>query len=76
MWTAPNGQELPQVAAVTCEPSDDVRDVHHRMGVLLALKDVETWLTGSEEAAAALMVPFPNGSLIVSKADTVDWSAP
>jgi len=76
VWKAPNGMELPQVAAVTCEPSEDVREVHHRMGVLLALDDVETWLSGSEDEAKALMVPFPNGSLIVSEADTVDWSAP
>lgn len=76
VWTAPNGIELPQVAAVTCEPSADVVDIHHRMGVLLHREDLQAWLTGSEEEAKALMRPFPNGNLIVSSADKVDWTAP
>lgn len=76
VWRAPNGMELPQVAAVTCEPSADVKDIHHRMGVLLEASHVEIWLSGSEEAAKALMVPFPDGKLSISSAVGVDWSAP
>ncbi len=76
VWKAPNGIELPQVAAVTCEPSADVQDIHHRMGVLLHFAELDTWLKGSEEAAKPLMVPFPNGSLAVEAADKVDWNAP
>ena len=76
VWTAPNGMELPQVAAVTREPSADVRGIHHRMGVLLHSTDLETWLTGPEDAAKALLRPFPNGKLSVSAADHVDWTAP
>ncbi|MEM8804412.1 MAG: SOS response-associated peptidase [Pseudomonadota bacterium] len=75
VWEAPGGLSVPQVAAVTCAPSADVRDIHHRMGVLLARDDVETWLSGDVEAARLLMVPYPDGSLRVEKADDVDWSA-
>ncbi|MEO0944565.1 MAG: SOS response-associated peptidase [Pseudomonadota bacterium] len=76
VWDGPGGLSVPQVAAVTCAPSADVRDIHHRMGVLLARDDVETWLSGDVEAARLLMVPYPDGSLRIEKADDVDWSAP
>ena len=75
-WTAPGGRVLDQVATVTCEPNGDVRDIHHRMGVILEPEQFETWLTGPEEAAAALMVPLADGSLVVESAEDVDWSAP
>jgi len=75
-WTAPGGMVIDQVATVTCEPSADVRDIHHRMGVLLDAKDIATWLSGDEAAAAALMVPYPDGRLRVEEAVDVDWDAP
>ena len=75
-WTAPGGRVVDQVATVTCEPNGDVRDIHHRMGVILWPEQFEVWLTGSEEAAEALMVPLPDGSLTVEKAEDVDWDAP
>lgn len=75
VWAAPGGREVAQVAMVTCAPSADVRDIHHRMGVLLEPGEVEIWLTGSEDEARALMRPFPDGRLHVEPADDVDWSA-
>lgn len=74
-WKAPGGTLVPQVATVTCEPSADVRDIHHRMGVLLHSEDIETWLSGEEAAARALTVPYPDGLLQVEPADDVDWTA-
>ena len=76
VWQAPGGRIVPQVACVTCEPSGDVKDIHHRMGVLLTTKHVGQWLDGEEAEAKALMVPFPDGSLSVEPADDVDWAAP
>lgn len=73
VWEAPGGRSVPQVASVTCEPSGDVRDIHDRMGVLLGHDELDTWLTGDESAAKALCRPFPDGSLIVERADGVDW---
>lgn len=72
VWKAPGGTEVAQVATVTCEPSADVRDIHHRMGVLLTSDQLGLWLSGSQEAAAALMQPFPDGMLLVEAADDVD----
>ena len=76
-WAAPGGSvTVDQVATVTCEPNADVRDIHHRMGVLLEAEAVEVWLQGTAEEAQALCRPAPDGSLVVSRADDVDWSGP
>lgn len=76
VWVAPGGMEVPQVAAVTCAPSADVVDIHHRMGVLLDVEDIGTWLNGSEVEARDLMVPWPDGRLEVREAEGVDWDGP
>ncbi|MGX9355267.1 SOS response-associated peptidase [Roseobacteraceae bacterium S113] len=73
VWHAPGGTELAQVATVTCAPNADVRDIHHRMGVILPEADLESWLTGSQEDARALMLPAPDGSLAVRPEPDVDW---
>lgn len=57
VWRAPGGIEVAQVATVTCPPSADVRDIHHRMGVIVAPRDFAIWLDGSETDAARLMRP-------------------
>ncbi|XDA98657.1 SOS response-associated peptidase [Sulfitobacter sp. LCG007] len=76
IWIAPDGQKLAQVAPVTCEPSADVRDIHHRMGVLLRPQDIPLWLEGAPEDVKPLMRPWPDGSLEVLPARDVDWAAP
>ena len=75
-WVAPGGQEVLQAAAVTCEPNSDVRDIHHRMGVLLDPKDIPLWLTSDKNRASALLRPWPDGQLMISEATDVDWTAP
>ena len=72
VWSAPGGQVVEQLASVTCEPSADVHDIHHRMAVILRRDDVPVWLAGSE--AARLMLPGSAGSLAVERADDVDWA--
>ncbi|NND17376.1 MAG: SOS response-associated peptidase [Silicimonas sp.] len=74
VWEAPGGRTIHQVAVVTCEPSADVRDIHHRMGVILTPDQFETWLTGDQASAKALMKPYPDGLLQVEAADDVDFS--
>lgn len=76
VWTAPGGQQVRQLAAVTCAPSADVRDIHHRMAVILAPDDIATWITAPQDDAARLMVPWPDGRLDVQPADDVNWQAP
>ncbi len=76
VWTAPGGLEVPQVAAVTCEPNADVAPIHHRMGVLLAREQVDIWMGDDLEAAKALMAPWPVGRLTIEEAAGVDWDGP
>lgn len=76
VWTAPGGLEVPQVATVTCEPNTEVARIHDRMGVLLAPGEVKTWLAGSEEDARRLIRPLDPGSLDITPATDVDWTAP
>ncbi len=71
VWSAPGGLQLHQLATVTCEPNADVRDIHHRMAVILRLEDIPMWLAGGAEAAE-LMQPWPDGQLTVGQADDVD----
>ena len=73
VWHGPGGVQVPQVATITCAPSADVRDIHHRMGVILTESQCAQWFEGDEEDAKALMKPFPDGMLRVEKADDVDW---
>ncbi len=75
VWNGPGGVQVPQVATITCAPSADVRDIHHRMGVILTETQCAQWFTGDERDAKALMQPFPDGRLKVERADDVDWDA-
>ena len=76
VWTAPGGLQVPQVAAVTCEPNGDVAPIHHRMGVLLELEDLHTWMGDDLDAAKALMQPWPDGRLHIEEAVGVNWDGP
>lgn len=70
VWSAPGGLEVPQVSTITCAPNGDVRDIHHRMGALLSPEQIEPWLSGADVP----LEPFPDGALIVERADDVDWN--
>jgi putative SOS response-associated peptidase YedK len=74
VWTAPDGRTLPQVAPVTCAPNADVARIHDRMGVLLDLDGIGRWLSSEPAEAAELAVPWPEGRLVIGKADDVDWT--
>ncbi|WP_300060896.1 SOS response-associated peptidase [uncultured Roseobacter sp.] len=75
-WQGPGGIEVDQVATLTCAPSGDVVDIHHRMGVILDPETIPLWLTGAEEAVIPLLKPWPDGRLKVEQAGDVDWDAP
>lgn len=76
VWTAPGGTRLRQLATVTCEPSGDVRDIHHRMAVILEPEMVGTWLTAQPDEVARLAKPWPDGRLSVAPAVDVDLAQP
>ena len=65
---------MAQVTTVTCEPSADVKPVHHRMGVLLDPDAFDIWLNGDEAALGRVMKPYPVGSIAVEPVGDFDWS--
>lgn len=72
VWTAPGGQRVPQVATITCEPNAEVRDIHHRMAVILTAEQIPVWLGDDLEAAAALLQPLPDDTVVIEPAAGVD----
>jgi putative SOS response-associated peptidase YedK len=50
-------------AVVTTEPNDVVEPLHHRMAVVLAPEEEETWLDGDPEAARALLDTHPGDEM-------------
>lgn len=73
VWQAPGGQALHQIATVTCAPSADVEQVHHRMAVILAPADIPVWLSAPKAQAARLFRPWPDGRLVVEHAPEMEW---
>ncbi len=76
IWNGPGGVQVYQVATITCEPSADVRDIHHRMGVIFEESQLDQWFGCDEVTAKEMMKPYPDGTLQVETADDVDWTAP
>lgn len=76
VWEAPGGQRLQQIATVTCEPSADVRDIHHRMAVIVEPARIPLWLHAPETELTELMRPWPDGRLKVEPARGVNWDGP
>ncbi len=75
IWNGPGGVTVHQVATITCDPSADVRDIHHRMGVILNENQLDQWLSADEDTVKSLMKPYPDGTLKVKEAVDVDWTA-
>ncbi|WP_435347893.1 SOS response-associated peptidase [Haloarchaeobius sp. HRN-SO-5] len=55
----PEATRLVTFAVVTTEPNDLVSDLHHRMAVLLAPDEYDTWLHGDADEAEPLLDPYP-----------------
>ncbi len=78
-WTAPTQQlglgafgadgsagesaTLESFTVLTTEPNDLISTLHHRMAVVLAPEEEETWLHGNTEEAATLLDPYPDDDL-------------
>ncbi len=60
---AREGEQLTTCAVVTLPSSSDVAHIHHRMPLVLTLRDWPVWLGEEGKGAARLMTPAPAGSL-------------
>ena len=43
-----SNQNIVNIALITCEPNDKIKNIHHRMPVILDKKDYNTWLNSSD----------------------------
>jgi len=71
-WLGADGSEIDTVAIVTTDANEALRDIHHRMPVVIDAKDFETWLSPRThpDAAAALLRPAPPGLLTCTPVST------
>ncbi|KTG30753.1 SOS response-associated peptidase [Haloferax profundi] len=56
-------EPLETFTIVTTEPNDLISELHHRMAVVLAPDEEETWLHGDADEAATLLDPYPDDGL-------------
>jgi putative SOS response-associated peptidase YedK len=61
-WMGSDGSELETAVLMTIAPNAECAVIHHRMPVIIAREDYETWLTGEVEEAARLIRPAPDDS--------------
>jgi putative SOS response-associated peptidase YedK len=57
-WQGADGSDVETCSIVTTDAIESLSEIHHRMPVILDPDAFETWLTGSDEAAADTMVPY------------------
>jgi Uncharacterized conserved protein len=48
---------------ITTEPNEMISELHHRMAVVLAPDEEETWLHGDPDAVTDLLDPHPDDEL-------------
>ena len=63
-WAHENGSAYLSCSIITCAANPDLAPLHHRMPVILANSDHETWLQDGSDAAALnrLLKPAANGT--------------
>jgi putative SOS response-associated peptidase YedK len=69
LWRAPGGAEVAGLATLTCAPNAEVAAVHDRMPVILPPSACPVWLGEAPGDPAALMLPLPDGELLVARAE-------
>lgn len=63
-WMGPEGEEIDSAAIVTVPASDDLKEVHHRMPVMLEQDQIADWLNVREvpeKEAFQMLKPLPEG---------------
>jgi putative SOS response-associated peptidase YedK len=73
-WSSVDGSEIKTCCAITTEPNELVKQIHHRMAVILHEKDYETWLTPGEADATklqSLLTPYPQEEMTYYQVSTV-----
>jgi putative SOS response-associated peptidase YedK len=59
VWRGDGGPGVLSFAIVTTDAAPGIRQYHPRMPVILEERQFETWMRGTPDEAASLMVPYP-----------------
>ncbi|MEM1073944.1 MAG: SOS response-associated peptidase [Pseudomonadota bacterium] len=68
-WTSPRGEILRTCAIVTTGANDAMRNIHHRMPVIVRSEDWPLWLGEAGHGAAKLMRAVPDDFLKMHRVD-------
>lgn len=71
-WTPEAGDAVETFTIITTRANKLVAEVHERMPVIIAPADHQRWLTGSEQTAKRLLVPFTGAMTIARVSDRVN----
>lgn len=78
-WHSMDGSEVKTCATITCEPNALVKQVHHRMGVILPAEHIAAWLQPGEvsdpKALQALLQPYPPDEMTYHQVSPIVSSA-
>lgn len=58
-WEPAGGEALESFTILTTEAAESIREIHHRMPVILPVVAHEAWLAGPVEATAQWLKPYP-----------------
>lgn len=73
-WTSIDGSEVKTCAVITTEPNELVKQIHHRMAVILPESGYQTWLTPGDVEATKLLPllkPYPAEEMTYYQVSTV-----
>jgi putative SOS response-associated peptidase YedK len=71
-WVPESGEPVHTFTIVTTRANRLVSEVHERMPVIIAPADYQRWLSGPEQSARRLLVPFTGGMTITAVSDRVN----
>ena len=57
-WLAPDGSQIESCSIVTTEAAPAIADIHHRMPVILEPTAFDVWMSGSPDAAGAMLKSY------------------
>jgi putative SOS response-associated peptidase YedK len=71
-WVPEIGEPVETFTIITTRANKLVSEVHRRMPVIIAPADYQRWLTGADQTAKRLLVPYTGGMTIAPISDRVN----
>lgn len=62
-WKNPQAERIHSCAIIVTDANERVAPLHERMPVIIARDAFDSWLSGTPQDAAALLMPYPAGEI-------------